>query len=64
MESKKHCLKCKQILESTKFFPFCSERCKLLDLDGWLNERYKVSRPLMPEEEEVLSGKIEEEDIK
>lgn len=22
--------------------PFCSERCKLLDLDNWLGERYRI----------------------
>ena len=28
------------------FRPFCSERCKLIDLDCWLSERYRVSTPL------------------
>ncbi len=28
------------------YFPFCSERCKLLDLNRWLNEEYKISVPL------------------
>jgi endogenous inhibitor of DNA gyrase (YacG/DUF329 family) len=23
-------------------FPFCSERCRLLDLGRWINERYAV----------------------
>lgn len=27
-------------------FPFCSERCKLIDLNKWLNEDYKISTPL------------------
>lgn len=22
--------------------PFCSERCRLLDLEGWLGERYAI----------------------
>ena len=22
--------------------PFCSERCKLIDLDSWLSERYRI----------------------
>ncbi len=26
--------------------PFCSPRCKLLDLGGWLGERYRISEPL------------------
>ncbi|MGC9993697.1 MAG: DNA gyrase inhibitor YacG [Terriglobia bacterium] len=28
------------------FRPFCSERCKLIDLDQWLSERYRVSTPV------------------
>jgi endogenous inhibitor of DNA gyrase (YacG/DUF329 family) len=24
------------------FFPFCSERCKLLDLGAWLNGQYRI----------------------
>lgn len=31
-----------------KFAPFCSERCKLIDLGKWLNEEYVISRPLGP----------------
>ena len=27
-------------------FPFCSRRCKLIDLGNWLNEEYKLSEPL------------------
>ena len=23
--------------------PFCSERCKLIDLDSWLSERYRIA---------------------
>ena len=26
----------------SKWRPFCSERCKTLDLGGWLSERYRV----------------------
>ena len=31
---------------SLPFFPFCSERCKLVDLGSWLDGRYRISRPL------------------
>ena len=24
------------------FRPFCSERCRLVDLGGWLEERYRI----------------------
>jgi len=38
------CPVCKQsaIREGNTFWPFCSERCKLIDLDNWLEGRYRV----------------------
>lgn len=33
------------------FRPFCSERCKLIDLDNWLVERYRI--PVAEEETPV-----------
>jgi len=30
--------------------PFCSERCKLIDLGRWAAEDYRVPEPLPPEE--------------
>jgi len=39
--------------------PFCSERCKLVDLDGWLSENYRISVPgEIVEEEEEKDGKV------
>jgi uncharacterized protein len=32
--------------EGNAFRPFCSDRCRLLDLDNWLNGRYRISAPL------------------
>lgn len=29
--------------------PFCSERCKLVDLGRWLGEEYRISEPLAAE---------------
>jgi len=31
-----------------RFFPFCSERCKLIDLGAWLDAEYRI--PSRPEE--------------
>lgn len=31
-------------------FPFCSARCKQVDLGRWLNEEYRV--PVTPDEDE------------
>ncbi len=30
-------------------FPFCSERCRLLDLGNWASERYVVAEPVIDE---------------
>jgi len=33
-----------------KFFPFCSQRCKLIDLGAWFNARYRIpSEPQPPQ---------------
>jgi uncharacterized protein len=32
-----------------RFFPFCSERCKLVDLGAWLDAKYRI--PTQPDEE-------------
>jgi len=32
-----------------EFAPFCSKRCKLIDLGKWLGEEHRVSEPLRPE---------------
>jgi hypothetical protein len=33
-------------------FPFCSERCRLIDLGNWAAEKYRISTPATPREEE------------
>jgi endogenous inhibitor of DNA gyrase (YacG/DUF329 family) len=30
-------------------FPFCSERCRLLDLGNWASEKYRISEPVFDE---------------
>lgn len=30
--------------------PFCSQRCKLIDLGQWASENYRIPLPVMPEE--------------
>lgn len=37
------------------FYPFCSERCKLIDLGQWASEAYAIPAPL--ESEPDPSGK-------
>lgn len=32
-----------------KLYPFCSDRCKLVDLGRWFNGEYSIETPLDPE---------------
>jgi uncharacterized protein len=32
----------------SEWAPFCSERCKLIDLGNWASEKYVISTPLKP----------------
>lgn len=40
--------------------PFCSERCKMVDLGKWLGEEYRLSSPLTIEDLQELED-LEEE---
>jgi hypothetical protein len=35
--------------ETNADFPFCSERCRLLDLGNWSSEKYVISEPAFDE---------------
>ena len=50
---KHHCPICKKSTDSAidADFPFCSERCRLMDLGAWAAEKYVVSDPIFDEEE-------------
>ena len=57
MESRKkpHVVKCPQCgapvpwTPESKWRPFCSERCKLIDLGAWASERYCIPTQQTPE---------------
>jgi hypothetical protein len=40
----------KEATEDNEFFPFCSERCKIVDLGNWASEKYVISTPVQAEE--------------
>lgn len=40
-------------------FPFCSRRCRLLDLDKWISGKYVVSRPMDARDLEELEATLE-----
>ena len=43
--------------EDTIYRPFCSERCKMIDLGKWANEQYS-----MPVEDAIDAEDIEEQE--
>jgi endogenous inhibitor of DNA gyrase (YacG/DUF329 family) len=59
------CPTCKKETElaGNRFRPFCSERCKLIDLGRWAAGDYRVPTQERPSEETQKSnGHVEEED--
>ena len=38
---------------ANKFRPFCSERCKLIDLGAWASESYKIESNTPPSEFDI-----------
>lgn len=45
-----------------RWFPFCSERCKLVDLGRWLGEAYRIPGPPAAGEAEAASRQEEGEE--
>ena len=51
MKKKITCPICKKettLGQSNSFRPFCSDRCRLIDLGEWITEKYTVSDPVIP----------------
>jgi len=44
MEPTPRCPTCRAVIrwEDTVHRPFCSERCQLADLGGWVTEQYRI----------------------
>jgi endogenous inhibitor of DNA gyrase (YacG/DUF329 family) len=42
----------KEVPDDAPDMPFCSERCKLIDLGNWASEKYVIPEPARPEEPE------------
>ena len=64
------CLICRKPIDGrprNPWSPFCSERCKLVDLGKWLGEEYRV--PVAPpqegdeQEQPDLSGASEDDEL-
>jgi uncharacterized protein len=55
------CPTCKKesLRQGNAFFPFCCERCKLVDLGRWIGEEYRVpadEAPPVGDQQEGRSG--------
>lgn len=42
----------KEVALTSELLPFCSERCKLIDLGNWASEKYVISTPIQPSDME------------
>lgn len=46
------------VTKQDEYFPFCSDRCRLIDLGKWASGGYRISSPIL--DPEVLEGLNEE----
>ncbi len=55
------CKRASSLAPSNAFRPFCSERCKLIDLGAWASEDYKIPTKNQTEEWESKDQESEKE---
>jgi uncharacterized protein len=48
--------------ELSPFFPFCSDRCKLIDLGRWLDGKYQI--PVVDREDKHGSRDADQDDVR
>ena len=51
----------KEVTCEDREFPFCSERCRILDLGNWASGKYVISTPLDRPAEQLQSDQEDEE---
>jgi endogenous inhibitor of DNA gyrase (YacG/DUF329 family) len=60
---KLRCPICKKIVKSADAdFPFCSDRCRIIDLGKWASGAYVVSAPVSDAEEAIRESNPEDSD--
>jgi uncharacterized protein len=62
IEMKIKCPRCgkETTFSGNPFRPFCSERCKLIDLGHWVQGAYRVAEDPSEEDESSISGREQE----
>ena len=44
------CPICRKVVKlDDEFVPFCSDRCRIIDLGNWASEKYVISSPVDPQ---------------
>lgn len=59
------CPSCRALVtKEDEFFPFCSDRCRLIDLGKWASGAYRISSPILDPEvmEDVANQRLRGED--
>ena len=60
---KLRCPICKKAVKRTNpDFPFCSDRCRIIDLGKWASGGYVISSPVTDAEEGIRDRTLEDED--
>ena len=60
---KLRCPICKKAVKRTNpDFPFCSDRCRIIDLGKWASGGYVISSPVTDAEEGIRDRTAEDED--
>ena len=50
------CSRAVEWTEASRWRPFCSERCKLIDLGAWAAEQHAIPGEVIETEDDVKSG--------
>jgi endogenous inhibitor of DNA gyrase (YacG/DUF329 family) len=60
---KLRCPICKKVVQSTDSeFPFCSDRCRIIDLGKWASGGYVISSPVTDADEPIRDRNPEDEE--
>jgi uncharacterized protein len=58
-----HCPICEKVVKShDPDFPFCSDRCRIIDLGRWATGAYVISSPVTDAEEPLRDSNPEDEE--
>jgi uncharacterized protein len=52
----------KEVKRTNPDFPFCTDRCRLIDLSKWASGGYVISSPVTDAEEGIRDRTVEDED--